>query len=77
MASNFYRAKDAPRFMLGHGLELAFIGLGLLASTALLVGYTVENKKREKRIQRGALEAYSPEELSSMGDRAVTFRYKY
>ncbi|GAB1320005.1 High-affinity nicotinic acid transporter [Madurella fahalii] len=77
MASNFYRAKDAPQYKLGHGLELAFIGAGLIASFVLLAGYGSANKKREKRISEGALDLYTPEELSAQGDRAITFRYVY
>ena len=77
MASNFYRAKDGPRYRLGHGLELGFVGMGILAALALLVGYTTENRKRARRIEQGALDSYTPQELSEQGDRAVTFRYVY
>ncbi|KAK3295377.1 major facilitator superfamily domain-containing protein [Chaetomium fimeti] len=75
MASNFYRARDAPRYMLGHGLELGFIGAGLLASLILVLGYTAENKKRARRIEEGALDSYTPQELSERGDKALTYRY--
>jgi MFS family permease len=75
MASNFYRARDAPRYMLGHGLELGFIGGGLIASLILVIGYTAQNKKRARRIEEGALNSYSPQELSEKGDRAITYRY--
>jgi hypothetical protein len=75
MASNFYRARDAPRYRLGHGLELGFIGAGVVASLVLVVGYTAENKKRARRMEEGALDSYTPQELSEMGDRAVTYRY--
>lgn len=77
MASNFYRAKDAPRYILGHGLELGFIGAGLVACVILLAGYAAQNRKRARKIGEGALDSYSPEELSAKGDRAITFRYVY
>ncbi|KAK0736553.1 major facilitator superfamily domain-containing protein [Apiosordaria backusii] len=77
MASNFYRAKDAPRYQLGHGLELGFIGAGIVASLTLLVGYSSANKRRERKIEEGALSQYTPEELSEKGDKAITFRYVY
>ncbi|KAL2024971.1 hypothetical protein VTK56DRAFT_3670 [Thermocarpiscus australiensis] len=77
MASNFYRAKDAPRYILGHGLELGFIGGGIIACLILLVGYSAENKKRASKIEEGALDSYTPELLSAKGDKAVTFRYVY
>ncbi|KAK3898817.1 major facilitator superfamily domain-containing protein [Staphylotrichum tortipilum] len=77
MASNFYRARDAPNYRLGHGLELGFIGAGIIASLILVFGYTSTNKRREKEILEGALERTTPEELSEQGDKAVTFRYVY
>lgn len=77
MASNFYRAKDAPQFKLGHRLELIFIGAGLVASLALLVDYGAANKKHEKRTGNGGLGSCMPEELLAQGDRAITFRYVY
>ncbi|KAL2200817.1 major facilitator superfamily domain-containing protein [Corynascus similis CBS 632.67] len=75
MASNFYRAKDAPRYILGHGLELGFIGGGIIASIILVVGYTAQNRKRARRIEEGALDSYTAQELSQKGDRAITYRY--
>ncbi|KAK4122992.1 MFS general substrate transporter [Parathielavia appendiculata] len=77
MASNFYRAKDAPQYKLGHGLELGFIGAGIIASLILLIGYSAQNKKRARKIQDGVLDSYTVEELSAKGDRAITFRYVY
>ncbi|KAL2129004.1 hypothetical protein VTI74DRAFT_8373 [Chaetomium olivicolor] len=77
MASNFYRARDKPGYKLGHGLELGFIGCGIIATLILIVGYSSQNKKRARAIEEGALDRYTPEELSAKGDRAVTFRYVY
>ncbi|KAK4109231.1 MFS general substrate transporter [Canariomyces notabilis] len=77
MASNFYRARDAPHYKLGHGLELGFIGAGLIASFILLAGYSAANKKREKRMNEGAIDSYTSAELSAKGDKAITFRYVY
>jgi hypothetical protein len=75
MASNFYRAEDAPHYRLGHGLELGFIGAGMLALVLLVVNYRRINRKREKQIAEGAHAGYTPEEMSALGDRALTFRY--
>jgi len=77
MASNFYRAKDGPRYLLGHGLEIGFIGAGLIAAFVLLFGYKTINAKRQKRIDAGELANYTPEQLSELGDKALTFRYIY
>lgn len=75
MASNFYREKDSPRYIMGHALELAFVVLGIIAGLILVIGYRRINKSREKQLEAGALENSTTEELSSKGDRAVTWRY--
>ena len=44
MASNFYRAQDAPQYILGHSLELAFVVelvVGLLVVTVVVVAACV------------------------------------
>jgi hypothetical protein len=75
MASNFYRGKDKPRYILGHALELGFVSLGLIACGILIMGYTAANKKRDRRMADGGENEYTNEQLSSKGDRAITFRY--
>lgn len=77
MASNFYRQKDGPRYILGHALELGFIGAGIVAALTLVLGYSAINRKRERQINEGALDRYTSEELSAQGDKAITFRYIY
>jgi hypothetical protein len=75
MASNFYRTKDAPHYVLGHALELAFIVAGLVAGLVLVLNYRRINKKRARQMAEGAHNGYTPEEMSALGDRAITFRY--
>lgn len=71
MASNFYRTKNAPKYFLGHSLELGFVALGLLAAVILRLSYQKINRKRDE----DPVDHYSNEEMSRMGDRAPTFRY--
>ncbi|KAF1988899.1 MFS general substrate transporter [Aulographum hederae CBS 113979] len=75
MASNFYRQKDAPSYHLGHGLEIGFIVLGIVALLVLVVNYRRINAKRERQVADGLHNGYTPEEMSALGDRALTFRY--
>ena len=75
MASNFYRAEDAPRYVLGHALELGFICVGIVALLLLVVNYRRINAKRERQMAEGAHAGFSLEEMSALGDRALTFRY--
>ncbi|KAI0428811.1 major facilitator superfamily domain-containing protein [Xylaria sp. FL1042] len=76
-ASNFYRQRDSPRYILGHALELAFASVGLIAAVILILNYMRINKKRAKIVREGGHNEFTPEELSAQGDRAVTFRYVY
>lgn len=75
MASNFYRAEDAPRYILGHALELGFIGAGILALLVMVFNYKRINAKRERQLAEGAHNGCTPEELGELGDRAITFKY--
>ncbi|KAF2014647.1 MFS general substrate transporter [Aaosphaeria arxii CBS 175.79] len=75
MASNFYRAADKPRYTLGHGLEIGFIVAGIIALLFLVFNYKRINRKRERQLAEGAHNGYTPEEMSALGDRAITFKY--
>lgn len=75
MASNFYRGEDGPRYILGHSLELGFICIGILAVLVIVFNYKRINKKRERQMAEGAHSGITPEEMSALGDRALTFRY--
>jgi MFS family permease len=77
MASNFYRQPDSPRYILGHGLELGFVCLGILAAIVLNVSYAAINKRREKKLAEGGEGGFDSRELSELGDKAYTFRYMH
>ena len=75
MASNFYRAKDSPRYILGHALEIGFVTMGMIvASLFALIGWRI-NKDRQKRCERGEYLQYSEQQLAELGDKALTYRY--
>jgi len=89
MASNFYRTQDSPKYLLGHGLEIMFVMMGLIAVVVLRVSYQRVNRKREGELEglhMGGVdsdgrervhEELDAEKLGALGDRAVTFRYVY
>ncbi|KAH9914900.1 major facilitator superfamily domain-containing protein [Epithele typhae] len=77
VASNIYRTQDAPRYALGHGIELMFVGIGLVAVPIAVLSYKRINARRESEMREANERGfkYSPEELRRMGDRAPDFRY--
>ncbi|KAF5349868.1 hypothetical protein D9758_014021 [Tetrapyrgos nigripes] len=77
IASNVYRTKDKPRFVVGHGIELMFVGIGLICVPIAVLSYRRINAKREVLLQemKEQGKVYSPAELRAMGDRAPDFRY--
>jgi len=75
MASNFYRSNDAPRYILGHSLEIGFICAGMIAVAIIVLSYTRINKKRDALIAQGAEASFTNKELSELGDKSITFRY--
>lgn len=75
MASNFYRAADNPKYLLGHGLEIGFVSAGLVAVVILRTGYKRVNKRRDREEIDGSGEELTLQQMSAMGDRAPGFRY--
>ncbi|KII85303.1 hypothetical protein PLICRDRAFT_116666 [Plicaturopsis crispa FD-325 SS-3] len=90
ISSNVYRQQDAPRYVLGHGIELMFLGIGLVAVPLTALAYWRINARRdalEGSVEEGAIEEggiekgekggieLEDEKRVEMGDRAADFRY--
>lgn len=75
-ASNFYRTKDLPHFILGHSLVLGFISLGMIFLLITILGYTYSNNKRKRDVAAGIYDSYSDEELLRLGDKSPYFVYR-
>ncbi|KAF8427633.1 MFS general substrate transporter [Boletus edulis BED1] len=79
IAANVYRTRDSPRFILGHGLELMFVGIGLITVPILVFVYKRINDARDaalrRRIARKEKLQLSIQQLRDLGDRAPDFRY--
>lgn len=78
-AANFYRAQDSPRYILGHALELMFVGMGFICVPIAVLAYSRINNKRDA-LEKAARESgepnkYTPEDIRRLGDRAPDFRY--
>ncbi|KAF8055359.1 MFS general substrate transporter [Lyophyllum atratum] len=79
IACNIYRTQDAPRYVVGHALEMMFLGIGFICLPIAVISYIRINHKREALLkaaaERGETNKYSAPELRMMGDRAPDFRY--
>ncbi|KAF1945416.1 MFS general substrate transporter [Clathrospora elynae] len=76
VSSNIYRSKDKPRFLLGHGVVLAYLTLWLLGGS--IVTRTLlsrENKKRRQGARDAWVEGKSEQEIQEMGDQRPDFLY--
>ncbi|KIK75615.1 hypothetical protein PAXRUDRAFT_835598 [Paxillus rubicundulus Ve08.2h10] len=69
VASNIFRTQDAPRFLLGHGLEIMFISIGLITIPITVLGY----KRMNAKIDREELTVENQE--GQTGNRVPGFRY--
>ncbi|KAH9919551.1 MFS general substrate transporter [Fomitopsis serialis] len=77
IASNIYLSEDAPRYIIGHALELMFVGIGLVSLPFIVLMYKRINTRRDilqKEMEEMGI-SYGDEELRRMGDRAPDFRY--
>ncbi|KAG1886503.1 MFS general substrate transporter [Suillus subluteus] len=79
VAAVIYRSQDSPRFVLGHALELMFVGIGFIFLPIVAFIYKRINAQRDatERLatERGEKIQYSEQELRELGDRAPDFRY--
>ncbi|KAI0033011.1 MFS general substrate transporter [Vararia minispora EC-137] len=74
IASNVFRAQDAPRYILGHGIMLMFVGIGFVTVPLAVWLYIRINRARDRKLGEGRRK-YTDKELRELGDRAPDFRY--
>ncbi|ORY88026.1 MFS general substrate transporter [Leucosporidium creatinivorum] len=80
-SSNIYRSADAPRYFLGHGVELGLTVLGICCSCLYAFLLTRANKAKEaEQARQDALpehekRVYTVKELQDLGDKAPEFVY--
>ena len=70
-----FLAKDAPRYIPGYSIAIAFIVLSLLACTVYFVGVSRENRRRDREQADGAHAHLSEDEKKRMGDLNPDYRY--
>ena len=68
--------KDAPRYIPGYSVAVAFVVLALVSSTAYYLAVARENRRREVTVRtKGAHVHMSEEEKKEMGDLNPDYRY--
>jgi hypothetical protein len=76
VSSNIYRQADAPRYIPGHSVVLAYLLVflfgGSIVTTLLL---RAENKKRLEGKRNSWMEGRNPDEVKMLGDRRPDFIY--
>jgi sugar phosphate permease len=76
IASFIYRNQDKPRYLIGHGVNMAFMGMSLILIVLQMFILSSINKKRDR--EHGRPEDYSVEAKRAemdLGDQASFFRY--
>jgi len=80
IGSNIYLAREKPSYHLGYGISILFIGLGIIAATAMIFILRAINKKREVYVADnggpdGVVGKHGDVTLAEMGDRSPLFKY--
>jgi hypothetical protein len=48
ISGQIYRSKDAPRYILGHAINLGFCVMALIAACILYISLRLENRRRDR-----------------------------
>ncbi|CAF1222922.1 unnamed protein product [Rotaria sordida] len=48
ISRQIYRSEDAPRFILGHAINLGFCTLAIICTSILMIGLRLENRRRDR-----------------------------
>ncbi|KAF9225071.1 MFS general substrate transporter [Gyrodon lividus] len=78
ISSMIFRIQDRPRYLLGNGLEIMFLGMGLVTVPITVLAYKLINAQRDREEllnQQQGVRTDPKEGDKPMGDRAPSFRY--
>lgn len=70
-----FLADDAPKYITGYSLCIAFIVLSAFADCVYFVGLIVENRRRGRATARGSAGDLTEDEKTKMGDLNPDYRY--
>ena len=75
IATFSFLSKDAPRYIPGYSISIAFIALSLAANTVYFLGVSWENRRRDRQAAQGAHAHLSEDEKKRLGDLNPDYRY--
>ncbi|KAI0807684.1 MFS general substrate transporter [Fomes fomentarius] len=75
IAAFAFLAKDAPNYIPGYSVAIAFILVALISSTIYYLGLSWENARRDRMQTEGIGAALSEDEKKQMGDLNPDYRY--
>ncbi|TBU38440.1 MFS general substrate transporter [Dichomitus squalens] len=70
-----FLAKDAPKYISGYSVCIAFIAVSLIANTVYFLGVSWENRTRDRNAAKGAYDDLTHEDKKRMGDLNPDYRY--
>ena len=70
-----FLSKDAPKYILGYSICIAFIAVSLVANIIYFVGVSWENRRRDRNAAKGAYDDLTHEDKKRMGDLNPDYRY--
>lgn len=75
IATFSFLSKDAPKYIPGYSICIAFIAFSFLSCVAYFASVTWENRRRDRLQAEGAFDRLSAEEKKQMGDLDPDYRY--
>ena len=70
-----YLNEDAPRYIRGHAVSLAMVGLGMITYILLWWAYRRGNQRRREGLEDYKMEGKTEDEVAEMGDESPRFVY--
>lgn len=77
IGSNLFRAQDAPRYKLGHCMEIMFTGLGICITCILCLLYAYWNRQKKRALESGKYDGKTTEQIAELCDRSPFIKYAF
>jgi len=75
LAPFIYLTPEAPRYVKGHGITLALLGVSASLFTVLLVWYAKTNRDRDNGLHDSRAEGLTEAETAEMGEESPRYRF--